>query len=101
LKCVAWLNSLLGEFYREFGKSNNGWLSANKTFDASQFHEGDEYYAQVTALLKDSPVTTSEAPADAVPLAQAKAKWSGFMDFLKSDGKDLDAILARIDAARP
>ena len=89
------------DFYREFGKSNNSWLSANKTFDASKFHLGDEYFAQVTEILKNTPVTTSEAPADAVPLAQAKAMWSGYMDFLKSDGADLDAILQRIDDARP
>jgi alpha-glucoside transport system substrate-binding protein len=89
------------DFYREFSKVNSNWLSANKTFDAAQFQEGNEYYAQITAMLKETPVTTSEAPADAVPLAQAKAMWSGWMDYLKSDGQDLDAILARIDAARP
>ena len=89
------------DFYREFGKSNNSWLSANKTFDASEFHQGDEYFAQVTDILKNTPVTTAEAPADAIPLAQAKAMWDGYMDFLKSDGADLDAILQRIDDARP
>jgi alpha-glucoside transport system substrate-binding protein len=89
------------EFYREFSKTNSSWLSANKTFDAAQFQGGNEYYAQITAMLKETPVTTSEAPADAVPIPQAKAMWSGWMDYLKSDGKDLDAILARIDAARP
>lgn len=90
------------EFFRQLGEEgNNAWLSANRTFDVTSFHEGDEYYAQVTAMLKETPVTTSEAPADAVPLAVAKAKWSGFMDYLKSDGANLDAILQRIDDARP
>lgn len=88
-------------FYKEFGKTNNSWLSANKTFDATKFHVGDQYFAQVTDVLKTTPVTTAEAPADAVPLAQAKAMWSGYMDYLKDDGATLDAILAKIDAARP
>ena len=88
-------------FFREFGKTNNAWLSANKSFDASKFHEGNEYYAQLIDMLKNSEEVTSEAPADAVPLAQAKAMWSGYMDYLKSDGTELDAILQRIDEARP